>query len=192
MLACVALLAAYFLWMVRGGLYPFVIAFFLAYVLNPAVGYLEGKGMKRVWAIACVYFLLFTGLFVVGSRLVPVFVRELESFGQDLPQMTAKGEELIISLQSQYQQSALPHSLRSLSTTACAPSSRASGVSRRRRRRHCARPYPFCRLGDQPGLAFYLLHDWHELIAAVLRTLPPAGATKPSSSSATSTKYSPA
>jgi sporulation integral membrane protein YtvI len=173
MLACVALLAAYFLWMVRGGLYPFVIAFFLAYVLNPAVGYLEGKGMKRVWAIACVYFLLFTGLFVVGSRLVPVFVRELESFGQDLPQMTAKGEELIISLQSQYQQSALPHSLRialddGLRTLQAELQALVAGVVDGivHALTH------FVGLAISPVLAFYLLHDWHELIAAVLRTLP--------------------
>jgi len=36
--------AAYFIWLVRSGLYPFIIALFLAYLLNPAVCYLEKKG----------------------------------------------------------------------------------------------------------------------------------------------------
>ena len=168
-----ALAVVYFLWFVRGGLYPFLIAFFLAYILNPAVGYFEGKGLKRVWAIACVYVLLFACLFVVGSRLFPIFIHELESFGQELPLMTAKGEELIVALQSQYQQSALPYSLRlaldnGLITIQAALQALVAGVVAGivHALTH------FIGLAISPVLAFYLLHDWHELIAAVLRTLP--------------------
>ncbi len=159
--------------MVRGGLYPFIIAFFLAYILNPAVGYFEGKGMKRVWAIACVYVLLFICLFIVGSRLIPVFIRELESFGQELPHMAAKVEELIVSLQSQYQQSALPYSLRValdnglITIQATLQEFVASVVDGL-----VHTITHFIGLAISPVLAFYLLHDWHELIAAVLRTLP--------------------
>ncbi|MDT8901042.1 AI-2E family transporter [Anaeroselena agilis] len=168
-----ALLAAYFLWLVRGGLYPFIIAFFLAYLLNPAVGYLEGKGIKRVWAIAWVYVLLFACLFVVGSWLIPVLIRELEGFGQELPAMIAKGEELVVALQSQYQQSALPHSLRAaldngLTTLQASLQSFVAGIvgGIMHMLTH------FIGLAISPVLAFYLLHDWHELSAAVLRTLP--------------------
>ena len=173
LLIFLALAVVYFLWLVRGGLYPFLIAFFLAYILNPAVEYLESKGLRRVWAIACVYVLLFILLFVVGSRLVPVFIRELESFGQELPLMTAKGEELIVALQSQYQQSALPYSLRIAldnglitlqETLQALVAGIVAGIV------HALTH--FIGLAISPVLAFYLLHDWHELIAAVLRTLP--------------------
>jgi sporulation integral membrane protein YtvI len=173
LLAAALLLVAYFLWRVRGGLYPFVIAFFLAYVLNPAVDWLEGKGLRRVWAIACLYVLLFACVFIAGSRLIPVLVRELESFGQELPLMTAKSQELIDTLQWQYQHSTLPHSLRtsldnglvSLQQSVQAFAAAAvAGII------HILAH--FIGLAISPILAFYLLHDWHGLGAAAVRALP--------------------
>jgi hypothetical protein len=50
LLTAAVLLVAYFLWRVRGGLYPFVIAFFLAYVLNPAVDWLERNRVETMTA----------------------------------------------------------------------------------------------------------------------------------------------
>ena len=173
LLAAAALLVFYFLWMVRGSLYPFIIAFFLAYILNPAVGWLEGKGLKRVWAIAAVYVLLFAVVVAGGSRLLPVLVRELESFGQELPLMTAKVEELIYDLQSQYQHSALPPSMRValdnglVTIQASGQSFVASVVSG-----IIAMLAHAVGLAISPVLAFYLLHDWHALFGALLRTLP--------------------
>lgn len=173
LLAAAALLVAVFLWRVRGGLYPFIIALFLAYVLNPAVDYLEGKGLKRVWAIACVYVLLFAGVFFAGSRLIPVLVRELESFGQELPQMTAKSQELIDSLQWHYQNSALPHSLRAAldnglaSVQTAVQAFAAAAVAA-----IIDLLTHFIGLAISPVLAFYLLHDWHELSETLLRIMP--------------------
>ena len=173
LLAAAALLIAYFLWRVRGGLYPFLIALFLAYVLNPAVDYLEGKGLRRVWAIACVYVLLFACVFFAGSRLIPVLVRELESFGQELPQMTAKSQELIDSLQWHYQHSALPQSLRAaldnglVSVQAAVQAFAAAAVAA-----IIDLLTHFIGLAISPVLAFYLLHDWHELGETLLRILP--------------------
>lgn len=173
LLVAAAGLALYFLWLVRGGLYPFIIAFFLAYILNPAVGWLERKGMKRVWAIAALYVLLFAAVFAGGSRLIPVLVRELESFGQELPLMTARGEELFYDVQSRYQHSALPHSLRvalddglvtlqeSLQSFVASVVAGILGMLT-----HAIG------LAISPVLAFYLLHDWHGLSQAVLRALP--------------------
>lgn len=173
LLGATAVIAAYFLWRVRGGLYPFIIASFLAYVLNPAVDYLEGKGLGRVWAIACVYVLVFACVFVGGSRLIPVLVRELESFGQELPQMTAKSEELIDGLQWHYQNSALPQSLRSalddglVSLQAAVQAFAAAAVAG-----IIHLLTHFIGLAISPVLAFYLLLDWHGFGASFLRILP--------------------
>jgi sporulation integral membrane protein YtvI len=173
LLGATAMGIAYFLWRVRGGLYPFVIALFLAYVLNPAVDYLEGKGLRRVWAIACVYVLLFAVVFGGGSSLIPVIVHELESFGQELPEMTAKSEELIDSLQRQYRDSALPRSLRVAlddglaSLQAAVQAFAADAVA--------AIIHVLTHsigLAISPVLAFYLLLDWHGLGETVLRVLP--------------------
>jgi sporulation integral membrane protein YtvI len=163
----------YFLWLVRSGLYPFVIAFFLAYLLNPAVSWLEHKGLKRIWAIFAVYLILFSIVIIGGSRLIPIVIRELESFGRDLPLMTAKGEELLQNLQWKYQNSALPYSLRIAMD---------NGLVTLQTQ---AQEYVIAMVDAiidmlahsigliiSPVLAFYLLHDWREIGEEVRRLLP--------------------
>ena len=65
----------YLVWLVRGGLYPFIIAFLLAYLLNPAVCYLEARGLARMWAIIVVYIVLFIAVVGGGSQLIPKLIR---------------------------------------------------------------------------------------------------------------------
>ncbi|MCX7780560.1 MAG: AI-2E family transporter, partial [Negativicutes bacterium] len=101
-----------FLWSVRHGLYPFIIAFFLAYLLNPAVCYLERKGLSRSGAILVTYAVVFSVIIFGGSRLFPVVIRELESFSKELPAMVNAVEQQIQEIQSKYQNSTLPYSLR--------------------------------------------------------------------------------
>jgi predicted PurR-regulated permease PerM len=105
-------ITVYFFWLVRSGLYPFIIALLLAYLLNPAVCYLEAKGLSREIAILILYIILFAVISLLGIRLVPIFVRDLESFSKDLPQILEKAEELFYLIQTHYQNSALPYSLR--------------------------------------------------------------------------------
>ena len=57
----------YFLWIVRSGLYPFIVAVFFAYLLNPAVCALQEKGLRRPIAIFVVYGIVF-GLLIVAAR----------------------------------------------------------------------------------------------------------------------------
>ena len=49
----------YCLWLIRNGLYPFLIGLLLAYLLNPAVLYIEKKGFSRLSAILLLYCMLF-------------------------------------------------------------------------------------------------------------------------------------
>lgn len=104
--------AAYFVWLIRSGLYPFFLAIILAYLLNQPVQYFEKKGLSRTWSIFCVYLLLFFLIFVAGGQLAPVLIHELDQFGRNLPAMIHKSEELLYSLQFQYQHFILPDSLR--------------------------------------------------------------------------------
>jgi predicted PurR-regulated permease PerM len=166
-------LAAWFLWQVRGGLYPFAIAFLLAYVLNPAVDWLVAKGLRRGWAIAILYLALFSVVIVGGSRLIPLLVRDLESFGRELPMMTAKGEELLYAIQWQYQHSALPPSLRvSLDQGLASLQAAAQGFVTSVVDAILGLLGHTIGLMISPVLAFYLLHDWHELSEAALGLLP--------------------
>lgn len=162
-----------FLYSVRNALYPFTIAFFLAYLLNPAVSYLERRGVGRTAAILAVYAVVFSLLIYSGSRLFPLVIRELESFSKDLPAMIRAVEELIQTFQWQYQNAALPYSLR------MALDERLIFLEKE------GQTY-ITSLVDalmgvighgiglmlSPVLAFYLLSDWHRIKEELLLMLP--------------------
>lgn len=111
-LIAAAIAAAGFLWWVRSSLYPFGIAFLIAYLLNPAVCYLERRNLSRLWAIMIIYICLLSVLILSASYFVPVLIRELEVFAREIPTLILHGNHLIQSAQSQYQNTALPYSLR--------------------------------------------------------------------------------
>ncbi|BBB92891.1 MAG TPA: AI-2E family transporter [Methylomusa anaerophila] len=167
------LAALYFLWLVRSGLYPFILALLLTYLLNPAVCYLEQKGFSRLLAIIFIYIILFAVLVLGGSWLVPLLMKDLESFARDLPQIMSKSEELIYLLQNQYQNSALPYSMRVAIDNSLMSFERdiqlvitdvANGIVNLMS--HSVG------LAITPILAFYLLHDWREIREQLLTMLP--------------------
>jgi predicted PurR-regulated permease PerM len=164
---------AYFLWKVRSGLYPFVIAFFVAYLLNPAVCYCERKGLKRVWAITFIYLVVFSTVILGSSIFIPVLVRELESFARDLPLMTAKGEEVLYTIQWHYQHSALPNSLRSAMDSGMINlQGQAQAFVAAVVQGIIGMLGNFIGLAISPILAFYLLYDWHEIRIKAFRFFP--------------------
>ncbi|SDF10624.1 sporulation integral membrane protein YtvI [Sporolituus thermophilus DSM 23256] len=170
----VFMLLGYFLWRVRSGLYPFILAFFLAYLLNPAVCYLENHGLKRVWAIAVVYVVLFSIVIIGGSRLIPLLIREIEAFGRDFPAIVARVEELVQVLQWQYQNSMLPYSLRqALDKTLLLMQGEVQAFVSGLVGGIITLLSHFIGLAITPILSFYILHDWHEIKERLLFLLPP-------------------
>lgn len=166
-------LSLYFLWLVKSGLYPFIIGLFLAYLLNPAVCWLEQKGLKRLWAIILLYLILFGIVIIGGSKLLPILIAELEAFADQLPQMTSNVESLFQDIQLQYQSSALPYSLRltldnSLLSLELAVHDFVAAVVAG----IIGLVSHFIGLAISPILAFYLLHDWYEIKEQLLLLLP--------------------
>lgn len=166
-------LVGYFIWIVRSGLYPFIIALFLAYLLNPAVAYVEQKGFSRSWSIIIVYSVLFGTLIIAGIKLVPILIKELESFAREIPSMAITGQQFLEQFQVQYKNSSLPFSLRiafdkallSLESelqvfTAAIVEGIINSVSY------------FIGIIISPILAFYLLHDWNEFCNKLLLFVP--------------------
>lgn len=165
--------ATYFLWLVRSGLYPFVIAFILAYLLNPAACCLERKGLSRSLAIILVYIVLFSVLIFGGGRLIPLFVRDLESFSNELPHIIAKSEECIYIIQTQYQNSALPASMRAaIDDSLLSLAQEGQQLTRDLAQGIMSLITHFIGLAITPILAFYLLHDWHQMKDVVFRLIP--------------------
>ena len=163
----------YSLWFVRSALYPFIIGLFIAYLLNPLVCYLEGKGLKRLWAITVLYLLLFGIVIIGGSNLLTLLIRDLESFAKELPQMVAHIDGLLTFIQSQYQNSELPYSLRLAIDEALLSMESdvqefighiVNGIIDIVRNS--------IGLVITPILAFYLLHDWNEIKDELVLLLP--------------------
>lgn len=111
-LLLIFLTGLWFLWLVRAGLYPFFIGIFLAYLLNPFVAFWERKGLTRMWSLTIVYLVVFSLLFGIGIKLVPLLIKELENFASELPRMSERAELLLYEWQHSYQNWVLPNSMR--------------------------------------------------------------------------------
>lgn len=165
----------YLLWLVRSGLYPFAIAAFLAYLLNPAVCYLEEQGVKRVWSILIIYLVLFSLFFIGGIKLIPILLRELEEFGQDVPEMAARGQAMMQAFQIQYQNSALPYSLRlAIDDLLLAVENNIQEFIAVIINKIFVIISHSIGIIISPVLAFYLLNEWFEIKEKMLQLLPGA------------------
>jgi len=163
----------YFIWFVRSALYPFIIGLLLAYMLNPIVCYLEGRGLQRLYSIIILYLVLFGIVIVGGSELLTLLIRDLEKFAQDLPRIVARINEILIFIQSQYQNSSLPYSLRLAIDEALLLAENdmqqfigqiVNSIINIARNS--------IGVAISPILAFYLLHDWYEIKSKLLLLLP--------------------
>lgn len=172
-LLCMVLAVSYFFWLIRSSLYPFIIGLLLAYMLNPIICYFEKKSINRLWAIIILYLILFGIVIIGGSKLLTLLIRDLESFGKDLPRIVTYIDTLLTFVQSQYQNSELPYSLRlaidqallvlesdmqqfigQIVNTMVMIAKNSIGVL------------------ISPILAFYLLHDWYLIKDKLLLLIP--------------------
>ncbi|MDD2422513.1 MAG: AI-2E family transporter [Heliobacteriaceae bacterium] len=103
-----ALSVLVFAYLARGVLVPFFLAGTIAYVLHPAVLWLERRGFSRVWAILGLFGLVFggtAGLIAVGF---PRIVGELNRFSAQLPVYTTEIQNLIAWLQQSMVEAGFP------------------------------------------------------------------------------------
>jgi len=112
LLVVVPLLGIYFIYLVRGILLPFVLAFLVAYLLKPIISFLERRGITRLLAI-CVVYLSMLGL-AAGLAFygLPRLIAELNQLGEAIPSYTRQVQELNNTLQRRYSNFALPDSVR--------------------------------------------------------------------------------
>lgn len=163
----------WFLWIVRQSLYPFVVAFFLAYILNPIVVFVEKKGFSRLHAISLVYVMASIGMIAIIMQLIPVITKELENFARDLPNMMLKVEKLAQELQWHYQTSVLPSSVRTAIDSALLMfyeeiQNFASSIIQRL----INMLLDFIWILFSPILAFYILYDWNKIKEEIVDFVP--------------------
>jgi predicted PurR-regulated permease PerM len=64
---------------------PFVIAFFLAYAINPLVDWIESKGARRDYAIITVYLFVFIVAALVLGMIIPRIIKDLAGVSRKTP-----------------------------------------------------------------------------------------------------------
>jgi predicted PurR-regulated permease PerM len=64
---------------------PFVVAFFLAYAINPLVDWIESKGARRDYAIFTVYLVVFIVAALVLGMIIPRIIQDLAGVSRKTP-----------------------------------------------------------------------------------------------------------
>lgn len=93
--ALVFLAAAYFVYLIRSVLIPFVLGAFISYVLEPVVSFLQDRGLTRGQAIAVVYLLGFLFLGLLAGVFIPNLLRDLREFAAALPGLAFKARSFL-------------------------------------------------------------------------------------------------
>ena len=113
-LAGAVLLAFYFFYAVRGVLFPFALAASIAYILEPAVSWLERRRIPTPMAIGIVYAGVFILLAGAVSYGLPKLVRQLDQLVHNIPVYTAEIKRLTAALWLHYQLLRLPAGIEAL------------------------------------------------------------------------------
>lgn len=87
---------------------PFLMGGVIILVLRAPVNLLEARGMPRAWAVAACYVLMFTGIAVFSSFVIPAIVTQLQQFTQEFPSYYRMAEQWWNGLQGQAETVVLP------------------------------------------------------------------------------------
>ncbi len=71
---------------------PLVLALVLVYLLNPAIGMLERRGLKRLWATLLTYLVFLTVVGVTLAYLIPVVSHQVTAFAKSIPDLLQRAE----------------------------------------------------------------------------------------------------
>ena len=160
------------LWIAREGMYPFLLAVLLSYFLSPAVVWFERRKVSRTISLILLY--VFGGLVVCAFlwKGIPIFLREIESFIESLPQISQQLESVVLSLE-RYQAEKFPLMVKHIieqnineaemmiETSLGALIHRIIGLME----------YTIG-VAVSPIIAFYILHDWQRIRKSLFELLP--------------------
>ena len=110
--AIALLVFSLFFWIFHSSLLPFIIGLVVAYVLNPAVDFLENKGSNRLLATNIVLLGFITLLILFFLLFVPIVSAQLSRFIEELPNYQSKTATYIDSyLGTSWQEYLLSHDI---------------------------------------------------------------------------------
>lgn len=77
---------------------PFVIAMIISYVLNPIVELLSERKVPRSMAVLIIYALFFVSVAVILLNVIPMIVRQVQEFNEQLPDLMNHTQNLLDGL----------------------------------------------------------------------------------------------
>lgn len=94
-LGLATLVSCYLLYMVRGILIPFLLAAFLAYLLQPLVSRLERRGIPHLLAIILTYVCVLGTISALGVFTLPKLLEQLNELLTAIPRYTQRTQEFM-------------------------------------------------------------------------------------------------
>lgn len=85
-----------------GILAPFLVGIVVAYLLEGLVTKLEARGIRRILVVLLVFGVFVLVMLVVVLGLVPLLLKQVTQLLKELPNMFAKGQELVLQLPQNY------------------------------------------------------------------------------------------
>jgi predicted PurR-regulated permease PerM len=104
----ITIISLYFLWKVIGIIPPFIAGAILAYLLSPAVKWLQKKGLRRRGAVAVIFIWLSFLLVLIVFFILPMVYSEIGKLAAVLPERLQVINAYIETLKSNYAQAGLP------------------------------------------------------------------------------------
>lgn len=92
-------LASWLVYTLRSVLTPFLLAFLMAYILNPVIQFGVRRNLSRDFCIALLMLVLLVGLIVAGVGLVPLLMHQVATLGDDLPRLGERVTELLTEVE---------------------------------------------------------------------------------------------
>jgi predicted PurR-regulated permease PerM len=96
-------IVVYFLWRVRDLLTPFVIAFFLASLLDPVVTRIQNRGVARGRVVASIFGLVISLFVLAAVVIVPMAMRQMTHLATNAPEYSKKLNEEVEKYYVKYQ-----------------------------------------------------------------------------------------
>ena len=96
--ALIGLALIYFVVLAKDAIFPFILSAALAYIISPVITYFEVRGIKRTFAVACLYLGAGALVFIVLYLLFHFLSFDLESLQQSWPQYAERLQAYVTNL----------------------------------------------------------------------------------------------
>lgn len=93
-----AMVTAATLYAVKALFFPLIIALLMKFMLQPAVNFLETRGMRRLTALIIIYIVIVAVLGCAIYFLIPLLIKEARNFSSDLPLYEKTLESALIKI----------------------------------------------------------------------------------------------